>query len=571
MAFDPDAYLAETGGFDPDAYLADGDAPQELAEQPQGDTLGQDALDVLGEFAAGANRSVTELIDFLGPGAINNILSLAGVEARVPTLTGALEPYGIRGGFMEEGTARDVVSAAGASLPAAAGMATVAGRDVTKPLGAAAEMLGIGQAAPSATLGKEVADIVPGFAETSSRAVKVPGVKDAEETINLSQQGGDLQKYIANPEDPEKADFVIKGGKLVKDPIASQAIKQGVDPNLVAMVKTASPETRKKMRAQLEILKRGKKNLRYQNQFRPWDVAGKSMADRVKFLRDVNREGGKEVNQAAKALAGEFVDYTPAIDSFITRLNDNGVVVVRGADGKIKPDFSQSIFRSSGKPQKIIRDIINHLDTDNPVDAREVHIAKKYIDELVNWGGSATGNAGQVEGIAKNLRGDLNRVLGDAFPDYREANTKYSETLSALEDIRKSSGAKVKIDDDEFNQAVGTGLRRVLSNAQAGAPLRSAMKDAEDLVVKYGGGFPDDIRDQISFAERLDAMFGSSAKTSIGGEMDKTADRVADTALGQKTLTGLAAEGVKAGYKAARGVNEENAIKALETLLSTEY
>lgn len=565
MAFDPSTARPVNPSFDPSTAR-----PVDSPEAPpvEGDSFGADVLDVLGELAAGANRNVTELVDFLGPTAINNILSLAGSESRVPTLTGALESTGIQGGFMDEGTARDIVGAAGATLPAAAGLVGIGGRNLATAQGAAAELLGIGQSAPSATAASAVSDLAPGF---SARDVKVPGVKDAGEVVNLSQQGGDVQKFIANPEDPDFADSIIKGGKLVKDPIASQAIKQNIDPGLVSMIKTASPETRQRMRAQLQVLKRGKKNLRYQNEVRPWDVAGDAMKKRVDFLKRVNKEGGREVNEASKALEGQYVDYTPAIDSFISNLNDAGVVVVRDSDGKIKPDFTRSVFRSSGKPQKIVRDIIKHLDTDNPVDAREVHIAKKYIDELVNWGKSATGNAGQVEGMAKRLRGDLNSVLGDAFPEYKAANRKYSDTINALDEVAKSAGVKLRPEDPEYSRAIGVGLRRVLSNAQSGAPLRAAMRDSEAIVKEYGGDFPDDIRDQISFAERLDAMFGSSAKTSLGGEMDKTADRVAETALGQKTATGLLAEGAVSAYRKSRGINEENAIKALETLLSTDY
>lgn len=562
----PRDLLAELGeSRKPRDLLAETQPPDAEAGPVQQDSLADDTLDVIGELAAAANRSVTEFVDFLGPGAVNSILSLVGSEKRVPTLTGALEFTGIQGGFMDEGTARDVVRGAGAAIPAALGMKGVAGRDVTKAGGAAAEMLGIGSAKPISAVD---ASLLPGVPEFG-RDIKVPGVKTAGETVDLSRRGGEISKYIANPENPEYADKVVRGGALVKDPIASQAIKQDIDPGLVTMIKTASPDTRKRMRAQLEVMRRGKKNLRYQNEVRPWDVAGDAMKKRVDFLRNVNREGGREVNEASKALRGEYVDYTPAIDNFITRLNDNGVVVVRDTDGAIKPDFSKSVFRSSGKPQKIIRDIIKHLDTDNQVDAREVHIAKKYIDELVNWGKSATGNAGAVEGIAKSLRGELNSTLGDAFPDYRAANQKYSDTLTSLEELGKSAGVKVRPDDPEYARGVGVGLRRVLSNAQSGAPLRAAMRDAEGIVKKYGGEFSDDIRDQISFAERLDAMFGSAAKTSIGGEMDKTVDRAVD--LSQKTAAGMAAEGLKSGYKAIRKVNEENAIKALDALLATDY
>jgi len=91
------------------------------------------------------------------------------------------------------------------------------------------------------------------------------------------------------------------------------------------------------------------------------------------------------------------------------------------------------------------------------------------------------------------------------------------------------------------------------------------------LSIKHGSKFADDVRDQVSFANQLDALFGTSAKTSLAGESEKVAERVAETALGTRTLTGMAAEGGKAAMQAARGVNEENAFKSLEALLKTQY
>lgn len=64
------------------------------------------------EFMAGANRAVTETLDFLGPDQINAILSLSGSEKRVPTLTETLSP-GTAGGFMDPGLGRDIFGTAG--------------------------------------------------------------------------------------------------------------------------------------------------------------------------------------------------------------------------------------------------------------------------------------------------------------------------------------------------------------------------------------------------------------------------------------------------------------------------
>ena len=74
-------------------------------------------------------------------------------------------------------------------------------------------------------------------------------------------------------------------------------------------------------------------DLRYADANRPWDIAGKSMADRVKYVQGVKKEAGKEVDEAARALKGVAVDYDPAISGFVDDLQNLGVTIVRGEDG----------------------------------------------------------------------------------------------------------------------------------------------------------------------------------------------------------------------------------------------
>ncbi len=75
----------------------------------------------LSEFSAAANRSIFDVIDFLGPDTVNSILSLSGSERRVPTLR---ESLGSEGGFVEPGLQRDILQAAGETVPAALGLGT---------------------------------------------------------------------------------------------------------------------------------------------------------------------------------------------------------------------------------------------------------------------------------------------------------------------------------------------------------------------------------------------------------------------------------------------------------------
>jgi hypothetical protein len=83
-----------------------------------------DSLNVLAELSAGANRSILETIDFLGPDTVNAILGLTGSEYKLPRLMELAEDYGIQGGFMDEGLARNAVRAAGETAPIAMGMQT---------------------------------------------------------------------------------------------------------------------------------------------------------------------------------------------------------------------------------------------------------------------------------------------------------------------------------------------------------------------------------------------------------------------------------------------------------------
>ena len=95
-------------------------APEEKAP----DSVGDDVLDVLGELASGANRSAIGALDLVTSpirGISNLGATIAGAEGRMPSFTQLLEQTpGGKGGFMDEGLARDAVSAAGMALPVGA-------------------------------------------------------------------------------------------------------------------------------------------------------------------------------------------------------------------------------------------------------------------------------------------------------------------------------------------------------------------------------------------------------------------------------------------------------------------
>lgn len=72
------------------------------------------------EFASAVNRGAVDLLDFFTADQVNNVLEIAGSDARIPTLGDVAEKQ-TTGNFMEDGIAKDAVRTAGEFVaPAAA-------------------------------------------------------------------------------------------------------------------------------------------------------------------------------------------------------------------------------------------------------------------------------------------------------------------------------------------------------------------------------------------------------------------------------------------------------------------
>jgi hypothetical protein len=66
------------------------------------------------------------------------------------------------------------------------------------------------------------------------------------------------------------------------------------------------------------------------------------------------------------------------------------------------------------------------------------------------------------------------------------------------------------------------------------------------------------------FVDELESIFGATAKTSLQGDVQKAALQAAKGG----GLIDRGAQAAEVAIKAAKGVNEDNAIKAMEKLLS---
>ena len=369
------------------------------------------------------------------------------------------------------------------------------------------------------------------------------------------------------PDNAEVVEFRLVNDRVVSDNLASSALKQGWDSAVLGSIKASSNLDKNQMQKMLNIFKIGKKRAAFAAKTRPSGVLGDSMMSRVNFLMNVKKESGKQIDNIAKGqLRGKPVNFDQSMSTFISDLADIGVAVERGPNGKFKVNLKGSDIEGDAAGATLLNRVLERLGDTKVPDAYGVHTAKRYIDTQVDYGKRrANPLTQQAERVVKKLRRNLNTALGDEFPQYREANTKFSESLQALEDIQDAVGKKVNFESDRAGEAFGTALRKVLSNYASRNTIIDSIDRVETIAKKYGLQIKDDLINQIIFVNEIDRMFGAVAKGSLKGIFEQSLQKGSDFARSSAAEKAVMLVG-KLG-EAVRGINEENAIKAIEEIL----
>lgn len=354
---------------------------------------------------------------------------------------------------------------------------------------------------------------------------------------------------------------------LMADPLAQEAVKQGFEPRVVQRVKTATPETRADMDAMLkrfETFKVGGTDLR------PSDIAGQAVVDRIKFIRDKANEARTELNQIAKQnLAGKPVDAAPIQQVLANSLDELGVTVLN-ANGKPVISFKGSIIEKDPGSQRAIKDLIDLMSGGAPADALRFHNLKRQIDALVDYGKAGKeGIPASGEQVLKGIRRALNQSLRAVDEDYARVNDVLSTSIKTFDDIGDSVGTKIDIFGASADRGIGQQLRRLFSNTQARIAMEDAIKQLDDVANQFGGNFNNSAYDLSLFATHLDKRFGTVADTSLQGVMESAVGRGAQAMTQGTTATAaqMAADFVKRKTNEAKGINDYNAMRAMEQLL----
>ena len=390
------------------------------------------------------------------------------------------------------------------------------------------------------------------------------GVQAVKSKIQSKEQLKALMK--TDPTNKEVAKFKIQGNNLIKDNVASEAIKQGFEERVISSVKSATPLDRKKMVQMVNTFKNGRKSATYAAKNRPTDVIGKSIDDRVNHLVKTNRKAGTEIETAAKGLKGTKVDSSDINSNFLDNLEEIGVRIGTDKDGKTIFSLKGADIEGDTASKSLLNKIFDRTVNSNTNDAYELHRLKRFIDTQVSYGKSKANPLSKAsERVIKTLRKEINDKLGGISDTYKQANTKYGDTIQAIDDIQKAVGTSIDMNSPNAAKAFGTASRKVLSNYGSRVQMIDALDGVETVAKKYGMNVEDDIVNQVIFANEIDRMFGASASTSFKGQIEQAVSKGVDAA--RRNLVDTAVDLAKTGIEKTRGINEDNAIKAIETLL----
>jgi len=374
------------------------------------------------------------------------------------------------------------------------------------------------------------------------------------------------QKIASEPTPNIQKSFTKKLGNDRFSPrifgMVKEARKQGFDEGMTTVIANASPIDKRRMLQMVNTLEKGKADSLFEAKNRPADIAGDSLLRKVDFVKSNNKQAGQQLNRVAKSLKGKEVDIADPINKFFDDAKSIGVTFSENG----KPIFEGSQIETIAPAKKLIKDISLRIKRQPTPDALQAHQFKKFIDENVTFGKVAQGLGGKTERIAKDLRKGVNNTLGGQFDKYKEANTRFADTIQALDSLQDAAGKKIDFFGPNADKATGTVLRRLMSNAQGRVTLMDAIDNIETTAKRYGGSFDDDILTQMLFADELDSIFGSGARTSLKGEVKKAGVESAID-ISQMTIPGALATGAKAGARRLRGINEKNQLKAIKNLL----
>ena len=351
------------------------------------------------------------------------------------------------------------------------------------------------------------------------------------------------------------------------------AINQEWDQSLLGLIQSSSKNDVTVMESMLKIYDDARDNMALKASDRPIFQSGKSISEGVSFLLDKKKDAGRRIGKAAQDLRGVDVDYAPAVDKFISKLVDDGVVINNGRPiTNVRQyrniDFRNSPYFGSQQSEKLLRNQMKRLtELDFGLDGFNLHTVKQNLPSQIATAKKSEGGLdAKAELLLNDLRRDINESLRNASNDYKTANDDFRQVIEPLNKFNENVPPNARVDwEGVKSKNAGLQVRKILTNYANGQDLAEAVKGIYNTSNALGAKLSGDAIKQSFFAIGLDKRLGAYADASMQG-ITQSAGAVNIGSI----PTGAVDAGLKtmgAAMRKLKKVDDDKAIKAMKDYL----
>ncbi|MFA5990480.1 MAG: hypothetical protein WC803_12865 [Sphingomonas sp.] len=339
---------------------------------------------------------------------------------------------------------------------------------------------------------------------------------------------------------------------------AKEAMKQGFEERDVKFLVSMAPEDRAAAGRMINLADEVNTNARTLQ--RPIDIAGETLVNKLKLVTKEADDAGKAVGETAKGLRGQMVDATPIQERANGLLENLGITQTKKG-----LNFNKSVFKMTPQLQTVVKKFVQGIPKASD-DAYNLHIFKKSIDELVNYGAQGEGLKGNAQSLLKSLRNATDEVLDTNFDAYNVANTRFKKAKEIVDASQDLFGKK-----NGLNSSVRGGqvLRGAFSNNTSRSRVYDLAERLDNFEQEMTGTVKNNALDQAMFAELLDksGLYKTQAITGLAGQVETAVKKAGAIVEGvSNPLKGVATL-ASSGIEKIRNINPEQKKQILKDLL----
>ena len=330
------------------------------------------------------------------------------------------------------------------------------------------------------------------------------------------------QKVKTNVQEIQRVDKEI--ATLPKT--AQNSVRLGVDVQDAKDIVSVNPKAKPAVK---KLWNQTKAFLNNQTELNPITSVGKPVVQRLTKLKGETEALTKRLDTVAQSLKGKIVKGKDNVLQVV----DNGLDTFNIKKTPKGLDFSDADIVGG---EKQITDVYNRLQRAN--DANDLHRIKRFIDANVEYGKKSEGLTGAAEKLLKNWRKNIDATLDTQFKNYNKVNTKLSEKITPINDLRKFiRTAEDKFDEDLLDMDVGMLMQRIASNTRSNPALRQTLRNL-DKASGVKGSLSGEIDTLVNFYSKLQDYFPEIVnKQSFRGQITRGVSDV-------KGLIGKATEAI---------------------------